>query len=58
VAIRYLLQEYDPALIDRYVKHSLDHERRLLEAVNENRSSQQHHPSDRGSDTTLDRSDI
>jgi hypothetical protein len=36
VAIRCLLQEYDPALIDRYVKHSLDHERRLLEAMNEN----------------------
>jgi hypothetical protein len=35
VAIRYLLQEYDPALIDRYVKHSLDHERRLLDTINE-----------------------
>lgn len=30
VAIRYLLQEYNPSLIDRYIKHSLDHERRLL----------------------------
>ena len=36
VTIRYLLQEYDPALIDRYVKHSLDHERRLIEVMNEN----------------------
>ena len=35
VAIRYLLQEYSPALIDRYVKYSLDHERRLLETINE-----------------------
>ncbi len=36
VAIRYLLREYNPDLLDRYVKHSLDHERRLLEAINEN----------------------
>lgn len=36
VAIRYLLQEHDPVLIDRYVKHSLDHERRLIESMNEN----------------------
>lgn len=36
VATRYLLQEYDPSLIDRYVKHSLDHERRLLERMAEN----------------------
>ncbi|MBG0812386.1 hypothetical protein IY145_23860 [Methylosinus sp. H3A] len=36
VAIRYLLQEYDLALLDRYVRHSLDHERRLLKAINEN----------------------
>lgn len=36
VTIRYLLKEYDPALIDRYVKHSLDHERRLLDVMNEN----------------------
>ena len=36
VAIRYLLQEYDPILVSRYVKHSLDHERRLLELMDEN----------------------
>jgi Family of unknown function (DUF5677) len=35
VAIRYLLQEYDPTLIERYIKHSLDHERRLLEVIND-----------------------
>lgn len=33
VTVRYLLQEYDPALVARYVTHSLDHERRLLEAM-------------------------
>lgn len=36
VTIRFLLQEYDPALIDRYVKHSLDHEKRLLDTIKEN----------------------
>ncbi len=33
VVLRFLLQKNDPALIDSYVKHSLDHERRLLAKV-------------------------
>jgi hypothetical protein len=36
VAIRYLLQQYNPELVDRYVKHSLDHERRLVAVMEEN----------------------
>jgi hypothetical protein len=33
IVILYMLQEYDPALFDEYVKHSLDYERRLLETI-------------------------
>jgi hypothetical protein len=36
VSIRYLLQEYEPNLIDRYVKHSLDHERKLYRKIMDN----------------------
>lgn len=39
VAIRFLLQEYGPELVDSYVKHSLDHERRLLAAMEQNISA-------------------
>ena len=35
VAIRYLLRAYNPTLIDSYIKHSLDHERRLLAMIND-----------------------
>lgn len=36
VAIRYLLQEYDPELVLRYIAHSLEHERRLLQTMERN----------------------
>ncbi|MFN5826637.1 MAG: DUF5677 domain-containing protein [Rhodobacterales bacterium] len=36
VTIRYPLQDYAPTLVDRYVQHSLDHERRLLAKIESN----------------------
>lgn len=36
VAIRYLLNGHSAELVDSYVKHSLDHERRLLAAMEQN----------------------
>ena len=40
VNIRYMIENFDPALIDEYVKYSLRHERKLLDVIQANIEAQ------------------
>lgn len=40
VNIRYMIENFDPALIDEYVKYSLRHERKLLDVIRANIEAQ------------------